>query len=147
SAFACGRILSAAIIDRLGRAIPRQAAALGQRQIFVTISTGVIHVHNSLVAGRRAAVRTAIFQVVVTLVLARLFWLLGSREAIAATVGGMAATLGSALMAWRAVGGGVAGGGAALMRLLGGMALKWLVVLAALYWALAVARLPHGPLL
>ncbi|MCB1561482.1 MAG: ATP synthase subunit I [Xanthomonadales bacterium] len=102
---------------------------------------------NSLVAGRRAAIRTAITQVVVTLVLALMFWLLGSREAIAAAVGGAAATLGSALMAWRAVGGGVASGGAALMRLLGGMALKWLVVMAALYWALAVARLPPGPLL
>ena len=105
------------------------------------------HVQNSLVAGRRAAVRTAIMQVVVTLVLALLFWLLGPREAIAAVVGGTAAALGSALMAWRAVGGGVVGSGAALMRLLGGMALKWLVVLAALYWALAVARLPPGPLL
>ena len=86
-------------------------------------------------------------QVVVTLVLALLFWLLGPREAIAAVVGGAAAALGSALMALRAVGGGVVGSGAALMRLLGGMALKWLVVMAALYWALAVARLPPGPLL
>ncbi len=102
---------------------------------------------NSLVAGRRAAVRTAITQVVVTLFLALVFWLLGPREAVAAAVGGIAATLGSALMAWRALGGSAIGAGAALFRLLGGLALKWLAIAGVLFLALSRFELPPVPVL
>jgi len=105
-------------------------------------------VQNSIGASRRSAFRTVIAQATVTLALAGLLGaMFGTREAWAALAGAGAVTLGSALMAWRAFGGGVNGAGGALMRLLGGMALKWLVVLGALYWALSQARLPPVALL
>jgi small-conductance mechanosensitive channel len=50
-------------------------------------------------------------------------------------------------MAWRAFGGGVTGAGAALLRVFGGLALKWLVIVAVLYLALARLGLPPLPIL
>lgn len=54
-------------------------------------------------------------------------------------------TLGSALAAWRALGGGVVGPGVALGRLMGATALKWMLVVVGLYLALHVWQLPPGP--
>ena len=62
--------------------------------------------------------------------------------ALAALVGGGSMALGSLLAAWGAFGGGVAGAGTALGRLLLGTALKWLVVAGGLYLAM-VRRWPR----
>ena len=56
-------------------------------------------------------------------------------------------TLGSLLAAWGAFGGGVAGAGVALGRLLLGTAAKWIVVIVGLYLAIAVWQLPALPVL
>src|SRR5690606_13291788 len=75
------------------------------------------------------------------------FLLHGPRAALAAALGGGAVVLGSALMAWRSFGGGLHGGTIALARVLGGLALKWLVIVTVLYIALARLGLPPLPLL
>lgn len=102
---------------------------------------------NSLVAGRRTARRIVLAQALSVVLVAGGCLLLGPRAALSAAVGGGAVVLGSALMAWRSLGGGVQGGIVALGRLLGGLALKWLVIVAALYIALARLGLPPMPLL
>ena len=56
-------------------------------------------------------------------------------------------TLGAALAAWITFGNGVIGAGEVLGRLMLGMALKWLVVIAGLYLAMAVWQLPALPAL
>lgn len=101
--------------------------------------------HNSVAAGRRLARRTVAFQAIATAATALVCLLLGSASAIGALVGGGAVTLGSALAAWRALGGGVVQSGVALGRLIGATILKWMLVVTALYLALAVWRLPPGP--
>jgi ATP synthase protein I len=97
---------------------------------------------NSVAAGRRQALRVVIVQTIATLAIALVFLVQGERAALGAALGGAAATLGSALMAWRAFGAGVIGAGAALSRLFGGIALKWLVIVGTLYLALARFELP-----
>ena len=102
---------------------------------------------NTLAAGRRQARRVLTAQAVATLAVALAFLAQGPGAALAALTGGAAVTLGSALMAWRAFGGGVSGAHLALFRLFGGLALKWLVIVGALYLALARWELPPLPLL
>ena len=102
---------------------------------------------NSVAAGRRQARSVVAYQAAVTLAAALVFLVQGTDAALAALMGGGSVALGSALMAWRAFRGGVSGAGPALMRLFGGLALKWLVVVAALYLALARLALPPLPLL
>ena len=102
---------------------------------------------NPLLAGRRAAFRVVAVQLAVAALVATGFLLQDPRAALSAAVGGGAVALGSALMAWRSFGGGVHGGMIALARLFGGLALKWLVIVAALYIALARLGLPPLPLL
>lgn len=102
---------------------------------------------NTLAAGRRQARRVLTAQAVATLAAALAFLAQGPGAALAALTGGAAVTLGSALMAWRAFGGGVSGAHVALLRLFGGLALKWLVIVGALYLALARWQLPPLPLL
>jgi len=104
-------------------------------------------VQNSLVVGRRAAFRVVIAQCAVAAVVASGFLLQSPRAALAAAIGGGAVALGSALMAWRSLSGGMHGGMVALARLFGGLALKWLVIVAALYIALARLGLPPLPLI
>ena len=102
---------------------------------------------NSAVAGRRLAQRAAAFQAAATLATA-LACLLSSRAAaLGALAGGAAMTLGSLVAAWGAFAGGIAGAGAALGRLLLGMAAKWIVVVVGLYLAIAVWQLPAVPVL
>ncbi len=55
--------------------------------------------------------------------------------------------LGSLMAAWGAFGGGVAGAGVALGRLVLGMAVKWVVVIVGLFLTMAVWRLPAVPAL
>lgn len=102
---------------------------------------------NSVAAGRRQARSVVAYQGIATLAAALVFLVQGSDAAFAALLGGGAVTLGSLLMAWRAFRGGVSGAGTVLMHLFGGLALKWLVVLAVLYVALARLGLPPLPLL
>lgn len=102
---------------------------------------------NNLAAGRRQASRVVVAQAVVTGLVALAFLVQGVHAALGALLGGGAVTLGSALMAWRAFGGGVTGAGAALARLFGGLALKWLVIVGALYLAFARWELPPLPVI
>lgn len=102
---------------------------------------------NSVAAGRRQAYRVLVAQAIATGLVALVFLAQDSRAAFGALLGGAAVALGSALMAWRAFGGGVTGAGAMLLRIVGGLALKWLVIVGALYLALARLELPPVPLL
>ena len=102
---------------------------------------------NSAAAGRRLALRVVAMQAVATLLTAGACLTIGPRAALAALAGGAAMTLGSLAAAWGAFGGGVAGAGVALGRLLLGTAVKWLVVATGLYLAMAVWRLPAVPAL
>jgi F0F1-type ATP synthase assembly protein I len=102
---------------------------------------------NTLAAGRRQASRILVAQTMGTGLVALVYLVQGPWAALGALLGGGAVALGSALMAWRAFGGGVAGAGAALFRLLGGLALKWLVIVGALYLALARFELPPLPVI
>lgn len=102
---------------------------------------------NSAAAGRRLTLRVLANQAVATLLTAVACLMIGPRAALAALAGGGAMTLGSLVAAWGAFGGGVAGAGAALGRLLLGTAAKWVVVAMGLYLAMAVWRLPAEPAL
>ncbi len=103
---------------------------------------------NSLAAGRRQASRVVLAQALVTGLVALAFLVQGLPAASGALLGGGAIALGSALMAWRAFGGGsVIGAGTVLLRLLGGLALKWLAIAGVLYLALARFELPPVPVL
>lgn len=71
----------------------------------------------------------------------------GGPAALAALVGGVAMTLGTALAAWGAFSGGVVGAEMAFGRLLLGVAAKWIVVAVGLWLAIAVWKLPAVPAL
>ena len=111
------------------------------------VESWVFRVLNSAAAGRRLALRVVAMQAVATLLTAGACLTIGPRAALAALAGGAAMTLGSLAAAWGAFGGGVAGAGVALGRLLLGTAVKWLVVATGLYLAMAVWRLPAVPAL
>lgn len=101
---------------------------------------------NSVAAGRRLARRTVGFQAIATAATALGFLILGgAAAALGALAGGAAVTLGSTLAAWRALGGGVIGSGAALLRLILATAMKWMVVVIGLVLALSFWQLPPGP--
>lgn len=103
---------------------------------------------NSVAAGRRLARRTVGYQAIATAasaLLCMIWW--DATAALGALAGGGAVTLGSGLSAWRAMGGGVIGSGAALLRLIGATALKWMVVVVGLFLALSVWTLPPGPVI
>jgi len=102
---------------------------------------------NSVAAGRRQARSLVVAQAAGALAAALVFLVQGPEAALGALMGGGSVAVGSALMAWRAFRGGVSGAGPALTRLAGGLALKWLVVVAALYLALARLELPPLPVI
>jgi F0F1-type ATP synthase assembly protein I len=93
------------------------------------------------------AVRVVLAQIGASLLVAALFWLQGSRSALAALCGGLAVALGTAVLASRMFAKQGVGGGLAWMRLLVGTALKWAIAIGALYLALARWQLPALPLL
>jgi F0F1-type ATP synthase assembly protein I len=111
------------------------------------VESWIYRVLNSAAAGRRLGLRVVATQAIATLLMALACLTIGPRAALAALAGGGAMTLGSLAAAWGAFGGGVVGGGMALGRLLLGTAVKWLVVAAGLYLAMAVWRLPAVPAL
>jgi len=92
---------------------------------------------NAADARRRIARRAVAMQLATTVLIAAAFLVQGVREALGAAAGGLAITLGCALMAWRALAGGVDSAAGALQRLVGGMAYKWATVVLVLYLALA----------
>ena len=102
---------------------------------------------NSLIPERRLALRIVLVQLLVAALIALAFLPQGVRWAMGAGMGGGAVVLGSAALALRAFTVAPVSPDTALRRLLGGTALKWLLILATLYVALARLALPPLPLL
>lgn len=102
---------------------------------------------NSVTIGRRLAFRIVLFQLLVAFVIALVFLPQGVRSALAAGMGGVAVVLGSLVLALRSFPRAPMLANAALLRMLVGMALKWIVFLAVLYLALVRFALPPLPLL
>jgi ATP synthase protein I len=104
-------------------------------------------VFNSPSANRRLAIRTVTVQALVATAIALAFLAVGTREALAAALGGGAVSLGSFILGWRAMPGVAWSAGQVLSRMVSGLLLKWFVVVAALYLGLAQWGLPPVPLL
>jgi ATP synthase protein I len=104
-------------------------------------------VFNSLGANRRLAVRTVTVQSLVASAIALGFLVVGTRECLAAALGGGAVALGSLVLAWRSMFGPALQAGTVLARMISGLLLKWFVVVAALFLGLARWDLPPLPLL
>jgi F0F1-type ATP synthase assembly protein I len=102
---------------------------------------------NSVATGRRLALRIVLIQLLVAVLIALAFLSQGMRAAMAAGMGGIAVVLGSLVLALRSFGRAPVSANSALLRMLIGMALKWIVFLATLYIALARFALPPLPLL
>ncbi len=86
-------------------------------------------------------------QMLVALAVALVFLTQDVRSALAAGMGGVAVVFGSLVLALRSFGRAPMSANAALLRMLSGMALKWIVFLATLYIALVRFALPPVPLL
>ncbi len=102
---------------------------------------------NSVATGRRLVLRAAVWQTGAVLLVALLFLLRGVPQAVAAAVGGMAIVAGALLAAWMAFGGGVLGAVSAMLRLVAGMMVKWVVVIGVLVIGAGLYKLPPLPLL
>jgi len=102
---------------------------------------------NSIAAGRRLAFRVVLAQAAVTMLVAAGFLLQGWRSGFGVLSGGGAVTVGTAVLALRLFAAGPTGAGATLARLIAGNLLKWMIVGAGLYLALAKAGLPGLPVL
>ncbi|TQM05748.1 hypothetical protein FB548_3491 [Pseudoxanthomonas sp. 3HH-4] len=102
---------------------------------------------NSVAAGRRLVLRAAAWQGLAVLLVAALFLLWGLPQALAAAVGGTAIVAGALLAAWMAFGGGVLGAVSAVLRLVAGMVVKWVVVIGVLVMGAGLYKLPPLPLL
>ena len=102
---------------------------------------------NSLITGRYLAFRIVLVQLLVAALLALGFLLQGTHSAMAAGMGGGAVVLGSGALALRAFSASPVSPNVALLRLLTGMVLKWMLLLATLYIALVRFALPPLPLL
>lgn len=101
---------------------------------------------NSVVAGKRSIMRVAVIQGVAVTLVSALFLVWGIPQALAAAVGGAATVLGGMAASRLALGGGVSPAATAMMRLVLGMLVKWLVLLVVLLVGLAVWKLPPWPL-
>lgn len=97
---------------------------------------------NPLAAGSRLVRRTIAFQAVAVAALSLALLAKGSAWSLAALAGGGAIAAGGALYGVLALGGGIAPAIGALARLVLGLLAKWLVVIATLFIAIAVAKLP-----
>ena len=102
---------------------------------------------NSVATGRRLVLRAAVWQTGAVLLVALLFLLRGVPQALAAAVGGLAIVAGALLAAWMAFGGGVLGAVSAMLRLVAGMVVKWVVVIGVLVIGAGLYKLPPLPLL
>lgn len=97
---------------------------------------------NPLAAGTRLVRRTITFQAVAVAALSLVLLAKGSAWSLAALAGGGAIAAGGALYGVLALGGGIAPAAGALSRLVLGLLAKWVVVVATLFIAIAVAKLP-----
>ncbi len=102
---------------------------------------------NSVPAGRQLARRTVTIQAVATLLASLACLAFGREAAFGAFAGGASITLGSLLTGLGTFGGGVVGAGAVFGRLLLGTVVKWVLVVAVLYLAIAVWKWPALPVL
>jgi F0F1-type ATP synthase assembly protein I len=91
--------------------------------------------------------RAVSIQALVAVLVAAVFLIQGPRAALGAAVAGLAMVAGNVLVANTALGGGIQPAGAALSRLILGVAGKWLVVLVVFGVGLAAWRLPALPML
>ena len=103
--------------------------------------------HDPLSAGRRLASRATAWQAGAAALVALAFLPFGAPSALAAVVGGGAVVAGTALAALMALGGGIQPAGMAIGRLVAGVMLKWVVVLAVLTLGMGVFKLPPLPML
>lgn len=101
----------------------------------------------SVAVGRRLAQRAIAWQAVAVAVTALVFLAKGTGWALAAGLGGAAIALGGWLSSVIALGGGVNPSTGALARLLAGVALKWVVVVAVLLLGVGMAGLSPVPML
>lgn len=101
----------------------------------------------SVEVGRRLAQRAIAWQAVAVAVTALAFLAKGADWALAAGLGGAAIALGGWLSSVIALGGGVNPSTGALARLLAGVALKWVVVVAVLLLGVGQAGLSPVPML
>ena len=103
---------------------------------------------DALVRGYRLVIRVVLLQTGCAVLVASLFLAFKSASAgLAALTGGLIVAVGSALFGWRAFRPGVAPAATLNVAMYGGVALKWLWFVAALYIALARLKLPGAPLL
>ena len=101
-----------------------------------------------LVRATRLVVRVVLLQAGCALLVASVFLVFkGASAGLAALTGGFIVAIGSALFGWRAFRPGVAGAATLNMAMYGGVALKWLWFVLALYVALARLKLEGAPLL
>ncbi len=97
---------------------------------------------SQLRAGRRLAGRMVGMQSLIAGVLGVAWWLLaGPHEAVAATSAALAVALGTALMAWRALGS-LRDAGGSFWQWVVGLLLKWIVILGSLAIIVITCRLP-----
>ncbi len=101
----------------------------------------------SVAVGRRLAQRAIAWQAVAVAVTALAFLAKGADWALAAGLGGAAIALGGWLSSVIALGGGANPSTGALARLLAGVALKWVVVVAVLLLGVGMAGLSPVPML
>jgi F0F1-type ATP synthase assembly protein I len=105
-------------------------------------------VFNSQAANRRLALRIVAVQFVVAMLVALAFLVAqGTKQALAAAIGGGAFAVGSLVLAWRMLPPGAASAGFALSRMVSGLVLKWFVVVGALFFAMAKLHLPPLPMI
>ena len=101
-----------------------------------------------LVRGKRLVVRVVLLQAACALLTACLFLVFkGASAGLAALTGGLIVAVGSAVFGWRAFKPGYAGAATLTAAMYGGVALKWLWFIAALYVVLARLKLDAVPLL
>ena len=103
--------------------------------------------YNSIAAARRLAVQVVAAQAGATIIVGLLLLLKGIQFALAALGGGMAVTLGTALLALRIFAPPLAGGRTVMTRLAVGLLLKWMIVLGVLFLILVRLKLPLLPAL
>ncbi|MES2671875.1 MAG: hypothetical protein V4673_15860 [Pseudomonadota bacterium] len=102
---------------------------------------------NSVAAGRRAVLRAAAYQMAAVALVASIFLVSGWPASLAVLVGGGGVVSGSALAANVALGGGVVTARTALLKLVLGTGLKWVVVITIFALASGVGRMAPLPLL
>ena len=102
---------------------------------------------NSVAAGRSAALRAVAYQMAAVVLVAPAFLPMGWLAWLAALLGGTSVVVGNALAAIIALGGGIVTARSALLRLMLGTGLKWLVVITVFAIASGVWRMAPLPLL